>query len=49
LVLLPQFNLGYEHTPESALAILGWLESHFEVNAVIAQTIRDLVREVTKS
>jgi hypothetical protein len=37
---LGQFVQGYEHTPASALAILAWLEAHFEVNAGMAQAIR---------
>lgn len=39
---LPNFMQGYEHTPESALAILGFLEEHFLVNAGIAAVIRRL-------
>jgi hypothetical protein len=33
---------GYEHNRESALAILSFLESHFEVNAALANAIRKL-------
>lgn len=39
---LPNFVQGYERTPESALAILEFLEQHFEVNAAIAKEIRSL-------
>lgn len=39
---LPQFVQGYERSPESALAILGFLEQHFEVNRPLAQAVRDL-------
>ncbi len=44
-VHLPSFVQGYQHTPESALAILEFLEQHFEVNTMIAQEIRRLVLE----
>ncbi len=33
---------GYNATPASALATLAWLERHFAVNALMAQTIREL-------
>jgi lincosamide nucleotidyltransferase B/F len=39
---LPNLVQGYEHTPESALAILEFLEQHFEVNTAIAKEIRAL-------
>jgi hypothetical protein len=39
---LPDFVQGYEHSPESALAILKFLERHFPVNPAIAQAIRAL-------
>lgn len=39
---LPRLAQGYDHTPESALAALAYLESHFEVNPSIATAIRDL-------
>lgn len=42
---LPDFVQGYQRTPESALAILEFLEQHFEVNVAIAQEIRRLVLE----
>jgi lincosamide nucleotidyltransferase B/F len=42
---LPEFVQGYERTPESALAILEFLEQHFEVNVAIAREIRTLVNE----
>lgn len=39
---LPRFVQGYERTPESALAILGFLESRFPVNTAMAVLIRQL-------
>jgi len=39
---LPTFIQGYEHSIESALAILVFLEAHFEVNTAIAAQIREL-------
>ncbi len=39
---LPTFIQGYERSPESALAILEFLEVHFEVNKAIAARIRTL-------
>lgn len=42
--LIPQFSTwmqGYEKNRESALAILGFLEGHFEVNEAIATAIRE--------
>lgn len=39
---LPRFVQGYERTPESALAILDFLESRFPVNAALAAIIRQL-------
>lgn len=39
---LPEFAQGYDRTPESALALLAFLEQHFEVNAAIAREIRAL-------
>jgi len=33
---------GYGRNPESALAILAFLEGHFEINAAIAEAIREL-------
>lgn len=39
---LPRFVQGYERTPESALAILEFLESRFPVNAALAAHIRQL-------
>lgn len=33
---------GYDRNPESALAILAFLEKHFEVDGAIAQAIREL-------
>jgi hypothetical protein len=40
---LASFVQGYERTPESALAILVFLEAHAEVNAGMAAAIRKLV------
>jgi lincosamide nucleotidyltransferase B/F len=42
---LSAFVQGYERTPESALAILAWLEQHFEINQGIANMIKDLIRQ----
>ncbi|MCX7784449.1 MAG: hypothetical protein N2318_12510 [Meiothermus sp.] len=42
---LPHFAQGYERTPESSLAILEFLEQHFEVNAAIAREIRTLIHK----
>jgi lincosamide nucleotidyltransferase B/F len=45
--LVPQLSMwthGYEHNRESALAILEFLEKHFEVNQAISKEIRDLCR-----
>ena len=39
---LPQFVQGYERSPQSALAILAFLEAHFSVNPAIAARIRAL-------
>lgn len=39
---LPAFIQGYEHNPESALAILNFLEQHFEVNSTLSAAIREL-------
>lgn len=40
--LLPRFIQGYDRTPQSALAILDFLENHFPVNQVLAWEIRRL-------
>jgi hypothetical protein len=40
---LTDFVQGYERTPESALAMLEFLEAHFEVNQGMATAIRKLV------
>ncbi|MDX2007278.1 MAG: hypothetical protein SFU83_18715 [Meiothermus sp.] len=42
---LPRFVQGYRRTPESALAILEFLEQNFEVNPAIAEAIRTLTLE----
>jgi lincosamide nucleotidyltransferase B/F len=39
---LADFNQGYERTPESALAMLEFLEAHFVVNQAMAAAIRKL-------
>jgi hypothetical protein len=38
---LPTFIRGYEHNVESALAILAFLEQHFEVNPAMSAAIRE--------
>lgn len=42
---LPSFVQGYERVPESALAILEFLELHFPVNALLDREIRRLAAE----
>jgi len=42
--LLPGMLAGYERTPESALAVLAWLEQHFPVNPALAGRIRELAK-----
>ena len=39
-----QWAQGYEHNRESALAILSFLEQHFELNSSIVKAIRELCR-----
>jgi lincosamide nucleotidyltransferase B/F len=39
---LPLFVQGYERSIESALALLGFLERHFDINPAIAAAIREL-------
>jgi hypothetical protein len=41
---LPQFVQGYERSPESARAILAYLDAHFEVNAAMQAAILELCR-----
>ena len=41
---LPHFIQGYNRTPESALAILAFLEEHAPVNAALARAIKGLAR-----
>jgi hypothetical protein len=41
--VLPDFIQGYDKTPESAKAILEYLEANYEVNRVMADCIRDLL------
>lgn len=40
--LLPDFVQGYERSPESALAILAFLEQRFEISPQLSATIRQL-------
>lgn len=42
--LLPQFVQGYDHSIESALALLAWLDAHFDVNPAIKAAIMELCR-----
>lgn len=41
---LPHFAPGYDQTPEAALAMLAFLESHFPVNPQLAHQIRQLAQ-----
>lgn len=41
---LPQFVQGYDRSRESALALLEFLEAHFDVNSAIAARIRALCK-----
>jgi len=43
LHILPQFLQGYERNKESALAVLEYLEKHFEINPAMKQVILALV------
>ena len=40
--LLPEFLQGYEKNSESALAILSYLETNFEVNPAMKQAVLEL-------
>jgi lincosamide nucleotidyltransferase len=40
---LPEFVQGYDRSPQSAAAILNWLEQHFDINVAMAQAIRQLI------
>ncbi|HVU14918.1 MAG TPA: hypothetical protein VHD90_26770 [Phototrophicaceae bacterium] len=40
---LPEFMQGYEKCPESARALLAFLEAHFEVNAALKAKIVELI------
>ena len=40
--LMATFCQGYQHTPDSAVAQLTWLQKNFEVNSCIAREIRRL-------
>lgn len=42
---LPVFVQGYDRSRESALAILSFLEAHFEVNKALAARIRELAAQ----
>ncbi len=42
---LPEFMQGYERVPESAKAILAFLEEHFEVNPALKAKIVELIEE----
>jgi len=42
---LPQMVQGYDRSPESAAAILNWLERSFDINAAMARAIRQLIGE----
>jgi len=48
-VELPSFVQGLERSRESALAILGFLERSFPVNAAIAAEVRALAKEPSKA
>lgn len=41
--VLPQVMQGYERTPESAAALLAWLDAHFDINPVLKQAIEELL------
>lgn len=43
---LPQMLQGYDRCPESALAVLKFLEEHFEVNEFISSEIRKLAVQI---
>ena len=43
---LPHFVQGYEHSCESAQAILRFLEQHFEINQAMADAIRQLSTDI---
>ena len=40
---LPEFVQGYDRSLQSAAAILNWLDQHFDINAAMAQAIRQLI------
>ncbi|MDN3680227.1 hypothetical protein QWZ04_07800 [Vibrio tapetis subsp. quintayensis] len=42
--LLPTFAQGYQNTPQSILAQLGFLETHFKVNSSMSSLIIDLCK-----
>lgn len=43
--LLPSFLQGYDRSPQSAAALLAFLEQHFSVEPAIAQAIRSLLED----
>lgn len=44
-VLLPQLMQGYDKTPQSAQAILEFLDTHFEINQAIKNATLQLIKE----
>lgn len=42
---LPDFVQGYQRSPESAQAILAFLEKHFEVNPTLHRSIMELIED----
>jgi hypothetical protein len=46
--MLPSFLQGYDRSPESALAILGYLERRYDVNPAMARAIRELCSVLPK-
>lgn len=42
---LPSFMQGYQRSPQSAAAILAFLDQHFEINSSMASAIRNLFQE----
>jgi hypothetical protein len=43
---MAQFAQGYERTPQSAMAILDFLEQHFPVNTFMKNVIVELYNEI---
>lgn len=46
---LSHFVQGYDKSPESATAILDWLERHFELNQAMVAEIHKLIQQATRS